>query len=184
MSIKHKRLAIVAIDDRNGIAKDGKIAWDCPDDMSFFRSMTINGVVIMGSKTFDSLPNKSPLRGRLNIVVTSQPRQTINGHNNLLFVSMFDAKELLRAPEEFIDVAKYDFLKTDYDLCVIGGNQIFAQLVPSFCDIFYVSRIKGDFNCDLLLDSGLLQLLSDNSGNEEIIKETSNVKIVSYSFAK
>jgi len=57
---------------RNGaIGKDGTIPWRAPEDLAFFQRETMGGAVIMGRKTWQSLPFK-PLKNRLNIVVSSQ----------------------------------------------------------------------------------------------------------------
>ena len=65
--------AIVAVDAKNGIAKDGKIPWKSKADMKFFREQTTGCIIIMGSTTLLSLPNALPLPNRLNIVVTRTP---------------------------------------------------------------------------------------------------------------
>ena len=65
--------AIVAVDLKNGIAKDGKIPWKSKADMKFFREQTTGCIIIMGSTTLLSLPNALPLPNRLNIVLTRTP---------------------------------------------------------------------------------------------------------------
>ena len=65
--------AIVAVDSKNGIAKDGKIPWKSKTDMKFFKEKTTGSIIIMGSTTLESLPNAMPLPNRINIVVTRTP---------------------------------------------------------------------------------------------------------------
>jgi hypothetical protein len=66
--------AILAIDTKNGIAKDGAIPWKSKKDMSFFYNKTKNNVVIMGKNTYFSLHAENrPLKHRLNIVLTNSP---------------------------------------------------------------------------------------------------------------
>ena len=65
--------AIVAVDSKYGIAKDGKIPWKSKTDMKFFREQTTGNIIIMGSTTLLSLPNALPLPNRLNIVLTRTP---------------------------------------------------------------------------------------------------------------
>lgn len=63
-------LTLIAAHDLNGaIGRDGDIPWHVPEDFAFFKRETTGGAVIMGRKTWDSLP-KRPLPGRMNIVVT------------------------------------------------------------------------------------------------------------------
>ncbi len=62
---------IVARDENGAIGRDGSIPWDIREDLKSFQRETIGGAIIMGRKTWDSLPVK-PLPRRLNIVVSSQ----------------------------------------------------------------------------------------------------------------
>ncbi|MDR0817732.1 MAG: dihydrofolate reductase, partial [Clostridiales Family XIII bacterium] len=63
--------AIVAADLNWGIGKDGGLLVRLPDDMKFFREQTMNSIVVMGRKTFESLPGGKPLDGRINCILTS-----------------------------------------------------------------------------------------------------------------
>jgi dihydrofolate reductase len=54
------------------IGREGRIPWNCKDEMKFFKEKTMGKPIIMGRRTWDSLPKK-PLPGRFNIVVTRNP---------------------------------------------------------------------------------------------------------------
>jgi len=62
---------VVAIADNGVIGKDGAIPWHISEDMKRFKALTMGHTVVMGRKTWDSLPKK-PLPGRINVVVTRQ----------------------------------------------------------------------------------------------------------------
>jgi dihydrofolate reductase len=62
---------VVAIADNGVIGKDGGIPWRIPEDMKRFKALTLGHTIVMGRRTWDSLPRK-PLPGRLNVVVTRQ----------------------------------------------------------------------------------------------------------------
>jgi dihydrofolate reductase len=62
---------VVAIADNGVIGKNGALPWHISDDMKRFKALTIGHTVVMGRKTWDSLP-KRPLPGRINVVVTRQ----------------------------------------------------------------------------------------------------------------
>ena len=62
---------VVAIADNGVIGKDGGIPWHISEDMKRFKALTMGHTVVMGRKTWDSLPKK-PLPGRINVVVTRQ----------------------------------------------------------------------------------------------------------------
>jgi len=114
---------IVAHDRNRAIGKNGDIPWRLPEDLKAFQQETTGGAVIMGRKTWDSLPVK-PLKNRCNIVVTSNP--DIPG---LTAASVTDA------------------IKTAQDLGYqriygIGGSRIYSemmdladQLIISYVDV-------------------------------------------------
>lgn len=62
---------VVAIADNGVIGKNGGIPWHIPEDLKRFKALTMGHTIVMGRKTWDSLPRK-PLPGRVNVVVTRQ----------------------------------------------------------------------------------------------------------------
>ncbi|MFN7002670.1 MAG: dihydrofolate reductase [Roseinatronobacter sp.] len=83
-------LSLIVARARNGaIGRAGTIPWHAPEDLAFFQRETVGGAVIMGRKTWDSLP-KRPLPRRLNIVVTRAPRAS---EDDALFVPLDEALE-------------------------------------------------------------------------------------------
>jgi dihydrofolate reductase len=62
---------VVAIADNGVIGKNGGMPWHIPEDMKRFKALTLGHTIVMGRKTWDSLPKK-PLPGRVNVVVTRQ----------------------------------------------------------------------------------------------------------------
>jgi len=61
---------IAAIGKNNELGKDNKLIWKLPKDLRFFKEMTLDKTIIMGRKTFESLPNKLPRRN--NVVISSR----------------------------------------------------------------------------------------------------------------
>jgi dihydrofolate reductase len=142
--------AIVAVDLKNGIAKDGKIPWKSKTDMKFFREQTTGSIIIMGSTTLLSLPNAMPLPNRLNIVVTRTPSKftcypKYSQLDNLLF---WDEDTLFKFLNNQ-DLNK-NLVNSYKKIFVIGGQQIYNLLMP-FCSSIWVTTIKSDYDCDLLL---------------------------------
>ena len=149
--------AIVAVDSKNGIAKDGKIPWKSKTDMKFFREKTTGSIIIMGSTTLLSLPNALPLPNRLNIVVTRTPSKytcypKYSQLDNILF---WDEEALFKFLNSQDLNKKGDYKK----IFVIGGQQIYNLLLP-FCSSIWVTKIKTDYNCDLHLTC-LINIKSD-----------------------
>ena len=109
------RLNLIYARAANGvIGKDNALPWHLPEDMAHFRRMTTGCPVIMGRKTWDSLPSKfRPLPGRINIVVTRQAGWQAEGA--LAAAGLAEAVALAGvAPEVW----------------VIGGAQIYAEAAP------------------------------------------------------
>ena len=117
--------AIVAVDNNWGIGFNGDLLERIPEDMKNFVHLTTGNVVIMGRKTWDSLPKK-PLPNRTNIVITSNP----NMYNDAEFMDLFDAKLYLI------------YNKND-NIFIIGGGKIYEELLP-VCDRVYVTKIFKD----------------------------------------
>jgi len=140
--------AIVAVDSKNGIAKDGKIPWKSKTDMKFFREKTTGSIIIMGTTTFLSLPNSMPLPNRINIVVTRRPSKytCYPKYSQLDNIFFWDEDALFKFLNNQDLNKKGDYKK----IFVIGGQQIYNLLLP-FCSSIWVTKIKTDYNCDLHL---------------------------------
>jgi len=116
-------ISMIFASDENGlIGVDNRLPWSIPKDLQRFRSLTINQTVIMGRKTFDSLPGKS-LAGRRLVVLSSKARE-------LYFYP---------PPGTFWYQSLQDAFRNESrggrDIFIIGGAKVFEAALP------YVSRI-------------------------------------------
>ena len=123
--------AIVAVDENWGIGFNGELLEKIPEDMKQFRLLTHKRTILMGRKTWDSLPKK-PLPDRLNLVITRGERKF---DNMTVFINMEEAK--VRAKE----AAK----NHNDEYFIIGGGQIYKELLP-FCNRVYVTKIFKSHN--------------------------------------
>jgi dihydrofolate reductase len=117
---------------RNGvIGKDGVMPWHLPEDLAHLKQLTMGSPVIMGRKTWDSLPPRfRPLPGRTNIVITRQADWQAQGA--IVAPSLEHAIALCAAePKAWI----------------LGGGQIFAQAVP-LADTAEITEIDADYSGD------------------------------------
>lgn len=128
-----------------GIGKNGTIPWHLPGDLAHFKELTKStehegkqNMVIMGRKTWESLPRK-PLSGRRNIVVT---RNSIEGVECVPSLN-----EALRLADENID-----------SVFVIGGAQLYNEALrhPN-CGTLYVTMINAEIECDTFFDSSIMR---------------------------
>lgn len=110
-------IRLIAAVSKNGIIGiGGKIPWHLPDDMKRFKEATKDDVVIMGRKTWESLPSKfRPLPGRINIVVST----TLPDQNEA------DTFHTCRTLEHAIGTA--DSLYPDRGIWIIGGQTLYEQ---------------------------------------------------------
>lgn len=145
--------AIVAVDNNWGIGFNGDLLEHIPEDLRRFKELTFNKVVIMGRKTWDSLPKK-PLPNRLNLVITRQGR-------------FIDEMTIFLSLEEII--SRLNHLDNEDHWFIIGGGEIYKTLLP-FCDNVYVTKIFKTYD---KVDTYFPNL--DNDPNWEI-KEQSEVK--------
>jgi dihydrofolate reductase len=113
------------------IGRDNTIPWRLPEDMAHFKRLTTGWPVIMGRKTWDSLPPKfRPLPGRANIVITRQPGWKDTGAETA--ASLADALALCTASAE---------------VWIMGGAQIYAQAMP-LAERIEVTEIAEDIEGD------------------------------------
>ena len=116
---------------RSVIGNQGALPWHLPEDLAHFKRTTMGCPVIMGRKTWDSLPPKfRPLPGRLNVVITHQDEWHATGATRAR--SLDDAIALCPA---------------DCDAWVIGGAEIYAQSLP-LASTAVVTEIDADFDGD------------------------------------
>ena len=125
-------LSLIAAVARNGvIGKDNQLLWHLPGDMRYFRETTRGKPVIMGRKTWESLPEKfRPLPGRLNVVVSRNPDYAAPGA--VLAGLLADA--LGKAGNEG-------------EIFVIGGADLYRQALP-LAGRLYLTEIAADFDGD------------------------------------
>lgn len=124
--------AIAAVDLNWGIGYKGNLLVRIPEDMKFFKKTTVGKVVVMGRKTFESLPGKEPLKDRVNIVLSSNRDFEANG---ITVCHTLDEllHELKKYPEE--------------DIFIIGGEVVYALLLP-YCTEAYITKINNKYEAD------------------------------------
>ena len=126
------QLNLIFAKSRNGvIGKDNALPWHLPEDMAHFKRVTMGCPVIMGRKTWDSLPPRfRPLPGRVNVVVTRQHSWKENGAQ-----PSSSLREALLFCEQFEHV------------WVIGGAELYAQAL-TFANTAVVTEIDADYDGD------------------------------------
>ena len=154
---------VVAADRSNGIGKEGTLPWTLPADLSYFKELTSKtrgssrrNAVIMGRKTWESIPEKfRPLKSRLNIVLSRSVEENQENDSRIangaataekfeLPSGVLSASSLSHAMD--IVAAKGNELETVF---VIGGGQVYAEAVSHpACSAVHLTRIEADYGCD------------------------------------
>jgi dihydrofolate reductase len=123
---------IVAMDKNRLIGAGGGLPWRLPDDMKWFVDKTMGKPVIMGRKTYDSIPPRfKPLKGRHNIVVTHNPEYKAPGCT--VVGSLTEALTAVGKAEEII---------------IGGGAHLYEQFLPQ-ANRLYLTLVEGEFNGDV-----------------------------------
>ncbi|WP_432204478.1 dihydrofolate reductase [Cetobacterium somerae] len=121
---------IVAMDENNLIGCNNKMPWNIPEDLSLFKKITTNSIVIMGRKTFESIGK--PLPNRINFVLS---RDKNFFHKDI---------KIFNCPNNALETALS--LKSSYnkEIFIIGGKTIYEYFLP-FINELHLSFIKGKY---------------------------------------
>lgn len=136
--------AIVAMTEDRVIGANGEIPWHCPADLKFFKKVTGTRPVIMGRKTYESIPEKfRPLPGRRNIVLTRN-EEILTGTEP--FTIDDDGTYWVPSVEEAL-LAANDDGPDESEVFVIGGAEIYRQFLP-YTTRLYLTVIEGGYEGD------------------------------------
>ena len=118
--------AIVMVDNNGYIGANGELLYVIPEDKKYFKKVTFGQTVIMGRKTFESLPDKKPLPDRRNVVLT----------HDLNFNPGYPEVEVIHS---ISDIQRYYDNPSTF---IIGGASLYKELVP-LCHLVYITRIDA-----------------------------------------
>jgi dihydrofolate reductase len=123
-------IAIVVAHSENGaIGRDGDLPWRLPSDLARFRALTYGGTVVMGRRTYESLPPRfRPLPGRRNVVLSTDPAYRPDG------------AEVFASLDAALDAC-------DRDCFVIGGALTYEQALP-LAETLHVTHVDGHVEGD------------------------------------
>jgi len=119
---------VVAVADNGVIGRDGTLPWHLPDDLKFFKAVTMGKPLLMGRRTFESIGR--PLPGRRNLVLT-------RGAAAFPTTAFPTGVEVVASIEQALAL-----LPETPELCVIGGAAVFAQTLP-VAQRLYLTEVHG-----------------------------------------
>ena len=110
---------IACINQKRVLGNEGKLLYHIGNDLANFKRMTVGNVVIMGRKTFESLPNGAPLQDRVNIIITTDEEYGVDAN--------FDNVYIVHSVEDAVELC--DAFFSDKEVFVIGGESIYRQFM-------------------------------------------------------
>lgn len=146
---ERKIAVIVAASINECIGKDNKLCWNIPNDLKRFKTLTINNVVIMGRKTFESIGK--PLPNRINIIITRN-KEYIVPEGCIVSNNIDEAINLF----------------SDKDVFIIGGEEIYNQSI-GYANSIFLTRVSTIVDGDAFFRNSLLSNFSvvDYENNSE-----------------
>jgi dihydrofolate reductase/thymidylate synthase len=167
---------IVACDSKRGIGLNGGIPWKLTDDMKMFKQLTTTvpcdpyykfiNMVVMGRKTWDSLPEKyKPLPGRLNVILSNKSSDELQIPP--------DTNDLVRVISDFEQIHDCNLVNNRkiHDIFVIGGSSLYnLALASPYCRTIYLTEIYKDFQCDTFFPTFKIDNMKvkDTNGDKDI----------------
>ena len=159
--------AIMAVDENGGISRGQSMPWPKNStDLKWFKENTLNNIVIMGRKTWDDPFMPTPLKSRINILITNKNPKLYSGADYYLSGDINN---------KIIDIqAQYK----NKNIFLIGGSEI-INLTFEIIQEFYLTRIYGNYNCEKFINISLIEkkmkmikkIDGDNSCHFEIWKK-------------
>ena len=128
--------AIVAVDENWGIGFNGELLEKIPEDLQYFKNLIEGNLLVCGSKTYEGLPRRA--FAQRNMIIISRQQNGYIPNSSTHYMNL----------EECINFIKCGFYRdydgNDKDIFIIGGGQIYKELLP-LCDRVYVTKILKDY---------------------------------------
>ena len=159
--------AIIAVDDKGGVSKKGTMPWPRNSaDLQWFKNHTLNNVVIMGKLTWIDPFIPTPLKNRINVLITNQDKKNFPGADEYISGNLN------------VEIEKLSNKYKNLDKFIIGGPIILNQTFE-LVEEFYLTKIYGNFNCDNHFDTKKIEskmtltkkIINDSSCHFEIWKK-------------
>lgn len=121
------KICLIAAFDRNQlIGSNNQLPWHIPEDLAYFKKVTVNNTIVMGRKTFDSIGK--PLPNRKNIVISKN-------------LGPVDGITIIQQPDSLLDLA-------EETVFIIGGASIYKHFLPIATKL-YITHIDATFSGDV-----------------------------------
>ena len=137
--------AIMAVDEKGGISKGSSMPWPKNStDLIWFKKNTLNNIVIMGRKTWEDPFMPTPLKSRINVLITRKEKILFPGADYYISENIND--EILYINKKY----------KNKNIFIIGGSEI-INLTLSIIEEFYLTRIYGNYKCEKFINIPLIE---------------------------
>jgi len=147
-------IAVAAMAANRVIGAGGKIPWHVPEDLRWFKELTVGGTLLMGRVTYDSIGR--PLPGRKTIILSRQDGLRVSG------------VEVIR------DLSQLRGAETQGEVFVVGGAEVYRVTLP-FCRDLYLTEVRRDVEGDRRMP-----VFEDLFRFSAVLRETPEMRIVHY----
>lgn len=147
-------IAVAAMATNRVIGADGKIPWHLPEDLRWFKELTMGGTLLMGRVTYDSIGK--PLAGRVTIMMSRQDGLVIPG------------VQVIR------DLSGLQNARTQGEIFVVGGSEIYRVALP-YCRDLYLTEVKKD-----AVGDRKFPMFEELFRFSSVLRETPEMRIVHY----
>ena len=137
--------AIMAIDEKGGISKGLSMPWPKNSlDLKWFKTNTLNNIVVMGRKTWEDPFMPTPLKSRINVIISNKKSSLFPGADHCISGDIIEEVKNIKR--------KYK----NKDTFIIGGSEI-INLTISIIEEFYLTRIYGNYECEKFVDISMIE---------------------------
>ena len=144
---------IMAVDEKGGISRGKSMPWPKNStDLKWFKENTLNNIVVMGRKTWEDPFMPTPLKSRINILISRK-------ENNLIQGADYYFSENINK-----QIQNIQLIHKKKDVFIIGGSEI-INLTFNIIEQFYLTRIYGNYHCEKFID------ISSIENNMKMIKK-------------
>jgi len=159
---------LVSVAKNGCIGGNNTLLWKQSEDLKRFKSLTLGQIVIMGQKTYESLPFK-PLKNRTNIVISDDPK--INFEGCIMARSIEESLEKAKeVPVDYNNMAGCSpSEELSYKIYIIGGGSIYRQFIP-LVERIYITRIDAEIEGDTYfpeVDLDVWEMMFSESHNKD-----------------
>ncbi len=148
---------IVALAENNVIGNNNDLIWHISDDLKRFKKLTSHKPIIMGRKTYESLPFK-PLPNRKNIVITKNKNLVLEG------------AIVVNSPDEALKIIKFE-----EEVFICGGSEIYKHFLPK-ADKLYLTKVYNEFEGDTFFPKINYDRWKTFNSSGELFDEKSKLK--------